>query len=139
MKFESDSVERTIEIGFEFAKKLKGGDVVCLEGDLGAGKTHFVKGLASFFEVDSSNVSSPTFTLINEYKGTVSIYHFDCYRLKNDQEALEIGVEEYLYGEGVSVIEWPSKISNLIPEDSIKIEIHHEGDSKRSIYILDRS
>ncbi len=131
MVFESNSVSDTIAFGKQFAEKLNSGDIVCLEGDLGAGKTHFVKGVASYFGIDKSTVNSPTFTLINEYHGKISVYHFDCYRLKSEQEALEIGAEEYLFGDGVSIIEWPSKIKNLIPEDSIKIKIKHKGDSKR--------
>jgi len=137
--FESNSVEDTIAHGKEFAKSLKPGDVVCLEGDLGAGKTHFVKGVASQFGIEKDKVSSPTFTLINEYEAEVPIFHFDCYRIKNEEEALEIGIEEYLYNDGVCIIEWPSKIKNLIPKDSIRIEIKHIGKSKRSIFILDRS
>jgi tRNA threonylcarbamoyladenosine biosynthesis protein TsaE len=138
MTFESNSVEETIAHGKEFAKSLKPGDIVCLEGDLGAGKTHFVKGMASQFGIEKDKVSSPTFTLINEYEADIPIFHFDCYRLKNEDEALEIGIEEYLFGDGVSVIEWSSKIENLIPEDSIRIEIKHNGKTKRSITILDR-
>lgn len=139
MKFKSSSVKETIEFGRKFAEELKAGDVVCLEGDLGAGKTHFVKGIASGLGIDQEKVNSPTFTLINEYYGEIPIFHFDCYRLKTIQEALEIGIEEYLYGEGVSVIEWPSKIKELIPEYAIQIEIKHEGTSERSILISDRS
>lgn len=139
MKFKSNSVKETIEFGRKFAEKLKDGDVVCLEGDLGAGKTHFVKGIASGFGIDQEKVNSPTFTLINEYYGEIPIFHFDCYRLKTIQEALEIGIEEYLYGEGVSVIEWPSKIKEIIPEYAIQIEIKHEGTSERGILISDRS
>ncbi len=139
MKFKSSSVKETIEFGRKFAEELKAGDIVCLEGDLGAGKTHFVKGIASGLGIDKEKVNSPTFTLINEYYGEIPIFHFDCYRLKTIQEALEIGIEEYLYGEGVSVIEWPSKIKELIPEYAIQIEIKHEGTSERSILISDRS
>jgi tRNA threonylcarbamoyladenosine biosynthesis protein TsaE len=139
MKFESNSVEETILFGEAFAKKLTPGDVVCLEGDLGAGKTHFMKGIASYFGISKDKVNSPTFTLINEYSGSIDLYHFDCYRLKSEQEALEIGIEEYLYGEGVSVIEWPSRIKSLIPNDAIFIEINHQEGSKRSINILDHS
>lgn len=139
MKFKSSSVKETIEFGRKFAEELNAGDVVCLEGDLGAGKTHFVKGIASGFGIDQEKVNSPTFTLINEYYGETPIFHFDCYRLKTIKEALEIGIEEYLYGEGVSVIEWPSKIKELIPENAIQIEIKHTGTSERSILISDRS
>lgn len=129
----SNSVQETIQFGKDFAKELLPGDVVCLEGDLGAGKTHFVKGIASFFGVKEERVSSPTFTLINEYQGSVPIFHFDCYRLENEREALEIGTEEYFYGEGVSIVEWPQKIRNLIPPDSVWISIKHSGDTKREI------
>jgi tRNA threonylcarbamoyladenosine biosynthesis protein TsaE len=139
MIIESRSVEETIEIGKKFAEKLSIGDVICLEGDLGAGKTHFVKGVAEFFNINADKVSSPTFTLINEYPGEIPIYHFDCYRLETEQQALEIGVEEYLYGDGISIIEWPSKIKGLIPKDAIQIEIKHLDSSKRSINILDHS
>ncbi|MEQ8577233.1 MAG: tRNA (adenosine(37)-N6)-threonylcarbamoyltransferase complex ATPase subunit type 1 TsaE [Balneola sp.] len=139
MIFESKSVKETIQLGRNFAEKLTIGDIVCLEGDLGAGKTHFVKGVASYFGIDQEKVNSPTFTLINEYSGEIPLYHFDCYRLNSIQEALEIGVEEYLYGAGVSIIEWPSKIQELIPEEAIQIEIKHKGNSERSILISDRS
>ena len=139
MKFTSRSVQETIQIGKKFAKDLGVGDVVCLEGDLGAGKTHFVKGVSEHFGIDEEKVNSPTFTLINEYSGEIPVYHFDCYRLKSVNEALEIGIEEYLYGDGVSIIEWPSKIKELIPDDAIQIEIKHSGTSERSILISDRS
>ncbi|HCI69867.1 MAG: tRNA (adenosine(37)-N6)-threonylcarbamoyltransferase complex ATPase subunit type 1 TsaE [Bacteroidetes bacterium] len=138
MKLRSNSVNTTIKYGREFAKSLNIGDVVCLEGDLGAGKTHFVKGVASYFGINEEKVNSPTFTLINEYSGDIPIYHFDCYRIKSFYEAIEIGIEEYLYGDGVSIIEWPSKIKDLIPDNAIKIEIKHTGASERSILISNR-
>jgi len=131
----SSSIEETILFGKQFAMRLQPGDVVCLDGDLGAGKTHFVKGIASFFEVDPTEVSSPTFTLINEYHGSVSLYHFDCYRIKNEQEALESGTEDYLYGDGISVVEWPEKIRNLLPPKSVWVNISHKGKHKREILI----
>tara|TARA_R110002096_G_scaffold435983_1_gene664852 strand:+ start:29360 stop:29776 length:417 start_codon:yes stop_codon:yes gene_type:complete len=137
MIFESNSVEETIDFARKFAERLHPGSVVCLVGELGAGKTHFMKGIASYFGVKASAVSSPTFTLINEYKGTTPIFHFDCYRLEGEQEAVEIGVEEYLYGEGISIVEWPNKMSGLLPEESIFIEIKHAGDSQRIIHILE--
>jgi tRNA threonylcarbamoyladenosine biosynthesis protein TsaE len=135
---ESTSVEETIQLGYDFASQLKAGDVVCLTGDLGAGKTHFVKGVASFFGIKPEKVSSPTYTLIHEYSGELPVYHFDCYRLKHEQEALEIGAEEYFYGEGVCLVEWPEKIEGLIPEEAIWIEISHLSDSNRKINIHQR-
>jgi|TARA_R100001015_G_C4467941_1_gene52594 tRNA threonylcarbamoyladenosine biosynthesis protein TsaE len=128
-------VEETIRVGFEFGKQLEAGDVVCLDGDLGAGKTHFVKGVASYFGINPEKVSSPTYTLIHEYSGELPVYHFDCYRLKHEQEALEIGAEEYFYGDGVCLVEWPKRIEGLIPEEAIWIEISHLSDSKRKINI----
>jgi len=130
---ESNSVDQTIQAGFEFAGKLEPGDVVCLYGELGAGKTQFVKGVAAFFKIDAKQVTSPTFTLIHEYPGSLPVFHFDCYRLKNEQEALEIGAEEYFYGEGVSLIEWPEKITGLIPKTALHVDIVHSGKEKRQI------
>lgn len=134
-QFQSSSVDETIHIGFEFGKQLTPGDVVCLAGDLGAGKTHFVKGVASFFGIEPEKVSSPTYTLIHEYSGDTPVYHFDCYRLKHEQEALEIGAEEYFYGDGVCLVEWPEKIDGLIPEDAIWVELSHLPENKRKIII----
>ncbi len=136
MTYNSNSVEETLEIAKKFAEKLKPGDIVLLEGDLGAGKTHFTKGIAAYFGVKGQEVNSPTFTLINEYRGGLPIYHFDCYRLKNEEEALEFGAEEYLYGDGISIVEWPEKIKGLLPEDAIKIQIEHAGQNSRIIRIL---
>lgn len=133
--FRSHSVNETIRAGSEFGKQLSPGDVVCLTGDLGAGKTHFIKGVASFFGVDPDKVNSPTYTLINEYSGEIPVYHFDCYRLKHEQEALEIGAEEYFYGDGVCLVEWPEKIGSLIPDDAIWIKILHLSGSERDILI----
>jgi len=131
----SSSIEETILFGKQFAEQLQPGDVVCLDGDLGAGKTHFVKGIASFFGVDQTEVHSPTFTLINEYHGNYPVYHFDCYRINSVQEALEIGTEDYLYGDGISVVEWPQKIGNLLPPESVWVRITHKSENQREITI----
>lgn len=131
----SSSIEETILIGTQFAERLKPGDVVCLDGEVGAGKTHFMKGIASFFGVDSSKVHSPTFTLINEYHGSTSLYHYDCYRINSEQEALEIGIEENLYGEGISIVEWPKKIRTLLPTESIWVQIVYLNECEREITI----
>jgi len=119
----SNSVEETYRIAKSFANTVKQGDIVCLEGDLGAGKTHFVKGFVEAFGVNRNAVTSPTFTIINEYDGSIPIYHFDCYRLESIEEALEIGAEEYLYGVGVCIIEWPERIQSILPKHSKKIII----------------
>lgn len=134
-KILSGSTRQTIKTGKKFAERLKAGDVICLHGELGAGKTQLVKGIASFFGINPSEVTSPTFTLIHEYPGILPVYHFDFYRLKNEKEALEIGSEEYFYGEGVSIIEWPDKIKGLIPNDALHVYLTHAGEQKREIRI----
>ena len=137
----TQSEEETRKLAESYAEALRPGDIVCLEGELGAGKTQFVKGLARHFGIDPAEVHSPTFTLIHEYRGmdagAVPVYHFDCYRLESPEEALEIGAEEYFYGEGVSVIEWPEKIGRLIPEHARWIQIEAEGPAKRK-FLFDK-
>lgn len=126
----------------QFAQKwasenLKSGDVVCLRGNLGAGKTHFVKGLIQAFGGSSDEVNSPTFTLIHEYrKANPPIYHFDCYRLKSVAEAIKIGMEDYLYGDGICCIEWPERIESFLPVPRYEITIAHKGNDVRELEIL---
>jgi tRNA threonylcarbamoyladenosine biosynthesis protein TsaE len=111
----SDSAEETARIGSDLAQTLRAGDVLALAGDLGAGKTQFVKGIVIGLG-STSEVTSPTFTLIHEYSGgRLPVYHFDFYRLNNAAEALRLGLDEYLYGDGVSLIEWADRFRELIP------------------------
>lgn len=135
MEIRSTSEEETIAAGKSFAKKLKAGDIVRLEGELGAGKTHFVKGIASYFGIPEDKVSSPTFTIVNEYNGDISLFHFDCYRILRIEDAIEIGTEEYLFGDGISVIEWASKIEELLPKDVIVVKFKHINENERNISI----
>lgn len=128
----TNSPEETLLLGEEIAKSLELGDVLCLKGNLGAGKTHFVKGIARGFGVKESHVNSPTFTLINEYRGSLPVYHFDAYRIKSDQEIIELGVEEYFYGDGICLIEWPENMINFLPENSVYITIQKETESSRT-------
>ncbi|MEL7833001.1 tRNA (adenosine(37)-N6)-threonylcarbamoyltransferase complex ATPase subunit type 1 TsaE [Fodinibius sp. Rm-B-1B1-1] len=137
-EFTTTSPDETIVKGRAFIDALSIGDVVCLEGELGAGKTHFVKGMAEGFGIDGNEVSSPTFTLINEYYGDKTLYHFDCYRMESPREALEIGAEEYFYGEGVTVIEWPERILELIPPHAIWISIEAPDKNTRKFVIRKR-
>jgi tRNA threonylcarbamoyladenosine biosynthesis protein TsaE len=131
------SPEQTMEMGLRLAKHLSPGDIVCLKGDLGAGKTHFTKGLAGFFGVKPEHVSSPTYALVQEYHGSeVTIYHIDAYRLNSVDEALGIGLDEILNGDGICVVEWPERISELLPEQLWKVEIVHKGDNQRQIKAL---
>lgn len=134
-EFSTTTPEETIALGKKFAAELKPGNIVCLKGELGAGKTHFVKGLAEAFGVDQDEVQSPTFTLINEYFSNPPLYHFDCYRMESPREALEIGAEEYFYGDGICVIEWPERISSLIPPEAIWISIEAPDKKTRKFVI----
>lgn len=115
---------------FEFAKKigekLKSGDVLCLDGDLGVGKTVFTKGVAAGLGI-KDDVSSPTFTLIQEYYGgRLPLYHFDVYRIDGLWDMDDLGYEEYFYGEGVCLVEWGSMIKELFPENTIYVRIEKD-------------
>lgn len=117
----SASVKQTQEIAAKLAKCLKPGDVLALIGNLGSGKTAFVKGLVSGFGVSKSKVLSPTFVLMRQYKGKMTVNHFDLYRLKNIQQLQEIGYEEYFYSDGITVIEWADRIKEALPEEYLEI------------------
>ena len=118
----------TKKIAYKLASKLKNGDIVILSGDLGSGKTKFVEGFLSFWNVENE-ISSPTFTIVNEYsKEDLKIYHFDVYRLENEDEFLELGGLEY-FDKGISLIEWGEMIENIIPEEYIKISFSKNFDN----------
>jgi tRNA threonylcarbamoyladenosine biosynthesis protein TsaE len=134
-KFTSESESETMDFAHRFATSLKKGCVVALQGELGSGKTHFVKGMAQAFGIDQSMVHSPTYSLIHEYDGRLPLYHFDCYRMESVREALEIGAEEYFYRQGVCVIEWPERISAILPEETIWIKLEISGQHQRQIFI----
>jgi len=140
MKYESMSPEDTFEIGRKLGLKAYSGQVICLIGDLGVGKTVFTKGFAKGLGVEEP-VTSPTFTIINEYDdGRLPFYHFDVYRIEDPYEMEEIGYEEYFYGEGVTFIEWANLIEDLIPPNSLQIRIAKDldkGFDYRTIEILE--
>lgn len=129
---QSHSVEETMEIAYQLGMKLVSGDCITLEGDLGAGKTHFTKGVAKALEIDTV-VTSPTFTIIKEYAGSLSLYHMDVYRA--GEEACDLGLEEYFYGSGVTVVEWPQIIEDIIPRARFTCEIRKIDDQQREIII----
>ena len=114
---------------FDFAKNMaegaKKGDIYCLCGDLGVGKTVFTKGFAQGLGIDE-HITSPTFTIVNEYEGTLPFYHFDVYRIGDIDEMYDIGFEEYIYGEGVCLIEWADIIKDIIPENAVWIKIEKD-------------
>ena len=119
--YESFSEDITFEIGKKLGEKADKGDIICLEGDLGVGKTVFTKGFATGLNIEE-NIDSPTFTIVQEYtEGRLPLYHFDVYRIGD-----EIGYEDYFFGEGVCLIEWASRIEELIPESAIHIIIEKD-------------
>ena len=115
MEFESNSYEETQKFAEKFSKTLKAGDVLCMYGDLGVGKTAFVQGLAKGLGIDEP-ITSPTFTIVNEYSGRLPLYHFDVYRIGDISEMDEVGYEDCFYGEGVTLIEWSNMIEEILPE-----------------------
>ena len=131
----SHSYEETIDAGRRFAKHLKKGDIVCLKGELGAGKTVFAKGVAQGLGVKPEKVNSPTFVLMNYYPGKLPLYHFDLYRLEKPQELASVNFDEYFYGDGVCLIEWAERLPGLVPPEHWLIELEHKSDQKRNLCI----
>ena len=122
MRIESFSREDTFRLGVSLGEKAKKGEIYCLSGDLGVGKTVFTQGFAKGLGIEEA-VSSPTFTIVQQYQGRLPLYHFDVYRISDIDEMEEIGYEEYFYGEGVCLIEWAELIEELLPDDRIWIRI----------------
>ena len=136
MVLQTKSVSETIRLGKRIGHLLRSGDVVALVGELGAGKTQFIKGLAAGVGVGKTTyVSSPSFTLINEYAGKVPFYHLDLFRLEREKEAEELGVEDYFQSEGIAAIEWADKIFSLLPIEILFIHILHTGKNTRTLEI----
>lgn len=126
MVFESTSSQMTFEFAKKIGENLKSGDVLCLDGDLGVGKTVFTKGVAAGLGI-KDDISSPTFTLIQEYYGgRLPLYHFDVYRIDGPWDMDDLGYEEYFYGEGVCLVEWGSMIKELFPENTIYVRIEKD-------------
>lgn len=126
MVFESTSSQMTFEFAKKIGQNLKRGDVLCLDGDLGVGKTVFTKGVAAGLGI-KDDASSPTFTLIQEYYGgRLPLYHFDVYRIDGLWDMDDLGYEEYFYGEGVCLVEWGSMIKELFPENTIYVRIEKD-------------
>ena len=131
----TNSAEETRELGFQLAEELRAGDVILLEGPLGAGKSELARGIAKGLGV-SERVTSPSFTILNVYSsGRLPLYHFDWYRLESEEELYELGMEEYLSGDGVALVEWPGRCPDALPEDFLMIEIAPEGTHGRNLEV----
>ena len=125
----------TQKLGESFSQKIKEGNTVLLYGDLGSGKTTFVKGILKGFNF-LGEVTSPTFSLINEYEADKKIIHIDCYRETEIKRWINIGIEDYFNSSDIVIIEWPEILENIIPDNSIKIKMNHIDDNKREIIFL---
>ncbi|MDU5109591.1 MAG: tRNA (adenosine(37)-N6)-threonylcarbamoyltransferase complex ATPase subunit type 1 TsaE [Clostridium sp.] len=138
MQFLVKNVEETTELGFSIGKLLNSGDIVCLTGDLGTGKTHITKGIAKGLGIDD-HITSPTFTIVNEYdSGRLKLYHFDVYRVSDPDEIYAIGFDDYIFSNGVSIIEWANYIEEILPSDYLHILIEKDlsnGEDYRKITI----
>lgn len=134
-EFISHSVEETEKFAEEFGKKLKGTETIALYGGLGAGKTAFTRGLARGLDVED-NVSSPTFAIVNEYAGSVPLYHFDMYRIESWNDLYSIGFFDYI-GNGVIVIEWSENIEGALDDDVIKVVIEKTVNENERIFKIE--
>jgi tRNA threonylcarbamoyladenosine biosynthesis protein TsaE len=133
----TNSPEETIEIGSRIARELSEGDFIALEGDLGTGKTVFVKGVAKGLGIkDYTYLSSPSFVILREYHGEKQLYHFDIYRLEEKDFCETVDYERYFYNKGIAVVEWAEKIKDLFPEEYLEIKINHDGITKRRFEFL---
>jgi tRNA threonylcarbamoyladenosine biosynthesis protein TsaE len=138
--FTAHNEQDTDRLGAALAQVLPPGTVVGLIGTLGAGKTRLVQAVAAAMGVPRENVTSPTFVLVNEYKnGRLPIYHFDTYRLKGDDEFLNLGPDEYFDSGGITFVEWADRVSNLLPAERIDVRIEVTGESSRQIAIRSTS
>jgi tRNA threonylcarbamoyladenosine biosynthesis protein TsaE len=134
LDFISHSETQTRRLGARLATLLNPGDVVALVGELGSGKTRWVQGVCQGLDV-TDPVVSPTFTLVNEYQGRYPVYHIDLYRITNSAEMLTFGLEEYLYGSGISLIEWADRAEDFLPDEYLTVELHHLEETKRRIVL----
>lgn len=130
MIYESNSPKQTLELGELFAKTLKGGEVVLLKGEMGAGKTHFVKGIAKGLGI-TDVITSPTYAYMNDYDG--KLYHYDCYRLRSGEDAEGLGLTDYFYAGGICVIEWSENIADVLPKNTQSVIIEKTGETQRRI------
>ena len=129
----TNSAAETRELGKRLAEKLKAGDVILLTGELGAGKSERARGIAKGLGV-AETVTSPSFTILNVYEsGRTPLYHFDWYRLVSEEELYELGMDEYLGGDGIALVEWPERCPDANPADCLRVRITAEGENTRKI------
>lgn len=129
MIFRVYGVDDTTTLGYKLGKLLKSGDIICLTGDLGTGKTHITKGIAKGLDI-KDHITSPTFTIVNEYdSGRLKLNHFDVYRVSDPDEIYAIGFDDYIFSDAISIIEWANYIEEILPKDYIHINIEKDLDT----------
>lgn len=134
-KYISNGADETAKIGFSIGRLLRPGDVVGLYGELGAGKTTMIKGIAGALGIDAREITSASFTMISEYDITPPFVHIDLYRIENENELSELGLWEYIGGDSISVIEWAEKAATMLPEEMIRVTLVYTGENTREITI----
>ena len=134
LTFTTSSAEETITLGEKIGRLLKKGDIIAMQGTLAAGKTTITKGIAKALGI-TDTITSPTFCLISEYQGKMPLYHMDVYRLDGTEDFINLGTDDMLYGDGVSIIEWSEKIMDELPSNTIVLKITPQDDGKRLIEI----
>ena len=135
VRYHSRSAAETMALGSRLARHLTKGDIVCLSGELGSGKTTFTKGIARGLRIHHHQVVSPSFVLLNRYAGRIPLFHFDFYRVVEPQEISAIGCEEYLYDDGIAVVEWAERLGPLLPRDYIAVRFLTTGEDRRNIEV----
>ena len=134
LTFKTHSADETIELGRKIGAKLKKGDVIAMQGTLAAGKTTITKGIAQALDIPDT-ITSPTFCLISEYAGKMPLYHMEVYRLEGGEDFVNLGTDDMIYGDGVSIIEWSEKIMDELPSRTIILKITPQEDNSRLIEI----
>ena len=138
MEFQVNNIKETTNIGFQLGKLLNSGDIICLTGDLGTGKTHITKGIAGGLGINDT-ITSPTFNIVNEYdSGRLKLNHFDVYRVSDPDEIYAIGFDDYIFSDSVSIIEWANYIEEILPKEFLHINISKDlakGENYRKISI----
>ncbi|MEW6008990.1 MAG: tRNA (adenosine(37)-N6)-threonylcarbamoyltransferase complex ATPase subunit type 1 TsaE [Candidatus Omnitrophota bacterium] len=139
IKIISNSPNQTLKIGNTIAEKLKAGDIVCLFGELGSGKTQLAKGMLSYFDVSVDSVNSPSFVLLKQYPlKQINLNHFDLFRLEKEKDILAIGFLEYVYSTDISIIEWADRLKTNLPNEFVGIELKIIGEDKRQINLFSK-
>jgi tRNA threonylcarbamoyladenosine biosynthesis protein TsaE len=132
VKIHLENEEKTKDIGYKLGKLLDKKSILCLIGDLGAGKTTLTQSIAKGLEVDDY-ITSPTFTIVNEYDGRIPLYHFDVYRIGSSDEMYDIGFDEYINSDGVCIIEWANLIEDILPDEYLYIDLKYKENGREMI------